>query len=145
MKPLPSLTEVKTWTVRQLREFCRDYKVKGYSRLCKADLLAFVLQWIARSGDDRPGGACPGDHPPRSGDDRPGGSRPGDHAPRRSHLAIAISILSVCPIASGGCPILVTSGARSPFGSVARSPPAVALFFVAVGARSIPFFSFYLR
>ena len=40
-------------TVRQLREFCRERKIAGYSKCPrKADLLAFIRDWIAqRPGD----------------------------------------------------------------------------------------------
>ncbi|NER36211.1 MAG: hypothetical protein F6J93_19875 [Oscillatoria sp. SIO1A7] len=50
-------------TVRQLREFCKERKITGYSKCPrKADLLAFIREWIAENDGEIPsevGGEAP--------------------------------------------------------------------------------------
>ena len=55
--------ELGGMTVRQLRDFCKERKITGYSKYPrKADLLAFIRESIAENDGDRPseaGGDAP--------------------------------------------------------------------------------------
>ena len=38
--------EISTWKVQELKNFCKEHKIKGYSKLRKAELVALVTEFV---------------------------------------------------------------------------------------------------
>ena len=38
--------EISTWKVQELKNFCKEHKIKGYSKLRKAELVALVTDFV---------------------------------------------------------------------------------------------------
>ncbi|MBR2208171.1 MAG: Rho termination factor N-terminal domain-containing protein [Synergistaceae bacterium] len=38
--------EISTWKVQELKNFCKEHKIKGYSKLRKTELIALVTDFV---------------------------------------------------------------------------------------------------
>ena len=43
--------EISTWKVQKLKNFCKEHKIKGYSKLRKAELVALVTDFVKNHGE----------------------------------------------------------------------------------------------